>query len=89
MIFVISLMLDIKATEERELLMELSLSRMSDKMMLLEQENSESLGLVKELEEQVVTLMEENRHLREKTKYADEEDCFSVKEELGDEEMLG
>jgi hypothetical protein len=80
--------LNIKATEERELLMELSLSRMSDKMMLLEQENIESMGLVKELKEQVVTLMEENRHLREKTKYADEEDRFSVKEELGDEKVF-
>ena len=68
--------------------MELSLSRMSDKMMLLEQENSESLGLVKELEEQVVTLVEENRHLREETKYADEEDRLSVKEELGDEKVF-
>ena len=68
--------------------MELSLSRMSDKMMLLEQENSESLGLVKELEEQVVTLVEENRHLREETKYADEEDRLSVKEELRDEKLF-
>ena len=80
--------LNIKATEERELLMELSLSRMSDKMMLLEQENSESLGLVKELEEQVVTLMEENRHLREETKFADVEDRLSVNEELGNEKVF-
>ena len=68
--------------------MELSLSRMSDKMMLLEQENSESLGLVKELEEQVVTLMEENRHLREETNYTDEEDRFSFKEELRDDKVF-
>ena len=64
--------------------MELSLSRMSDKMVFLEQENRESMGLVKELEEHVETLMEENRHLREETNYTDEEDRFSFKEELRD-----
>ena len=32
--------------------------------------------------------MEENRHLREETKYADEEDRLSVKEELGDEKVF-
>ena len=68
--------------------MELSLSRMSDKMMLLEHENRESMGLVKELEEHVETLMEENRHLREETNYTDEEDRFSFKEELRDDKVF-
>jgi len=71
-----------KATEERELLMELSLSRMSDKMMLLEQENRESRCLVKELEGQVVTLMKENRILREITSDTNERKHISVQEEL-------
>ena len=62
--------------------MELSLSRMSDKMMLLEQENRESRCLVKELEGQVVTLMKENRILRESTSDTNERKHISVQEEL-------
>ena len=61
--------------------MELSLSRMSDKMMLLEQEKSESQCLVKELEEQVLTLLRENRMLREDTEKS-EGGHISVKDEL-------
>ena len=74
----------IQATEERELLMELAMSRMSDKVVLLEQENRESRCLVKEMEEQVSRLVEENRILREETSEGKEEEHFSMKDELAD-----
>jgi len=78
-----------KATEERELLMELAMSRMSDKVVLLEQENRESRCLVKEMEEQVSRLVEENRILREETSEGKEEEHFSMKDELADNILSG
>ena len=57
--------LNIEAKEEREeLLKDLAMSRMSDRMSLLEQENSESRCLVKEMQEQMESLVDENRILR-------------------------
>ena len=64
--------------------MELSLSRMSDKMTLLEQEKSESQCLVKELEEQILILLTENRMLRENTSEKSEKEDISVQEELSE-----
>ena len=57
--------LNIKAKEEKEeLLKGLAMSRISDRMSLLEQENSESRCLVKEMQEQMESLVDENRILR-------------------------
>ena len=62
--------------------MELSLSRMSDKMTLLEQEKRDSQCLVKDLEEQILILLTENRILKEDTSEKNEKEDISVQEEL-------
>ena len=62
--------------------MELSLSRMSDKMTLLEQEKKDSQCLVKDLEEQILILLTENRMLKEDTSEKNEKEDISVQEEL-------
>ena len=62
--------------------MELSLSRMSDKMTLLEQEKKDSQCLVKDLEEQILILLTENRILKEDTSEKNEKEDISVQEEL-------
>ena len=48
--------LERKAVEERELLRELTMSRMSDKMKLLEQENKEVKCTMREMEDQILRL---------------------------------
>ena len=64
--------------------MELSLSRMSDKMTLLEQEKRDSHCLVKDLEEQILILLTENRILKEDTSEKNEKEDISVQEELSE-----
>ena len=64
--------------------MELSLSRMSDKMTLLEQEKKDSQCLVKDLEEQILILLTENRMLKEDTSEENEKEDISVQEELSE-----
>ena len=64
--------------------MELSLSRMSDKMTLLEQEKRDSQSLVKDLEEQILILLTENRILKEDTPEKNEKEDISVQEELSE-----
>ena len=64
--------------------MELSLSRMSDKMTLLEQEKKDSQCLVKDLEEQILILLTENRMLKEDTSEKNEKEDISVQEELSE-----
>ena len=64
--------------------MELSLSRMSDKMTLLEQEKKDSQCLVKDLEEQILILLTENRMLKEDTNKKNEKEDISVQEELSE-----
>lgn len=49
-----------KAVEERELMTELAMSRMSDKMKLLEQENIEARSMMKEMEKQIDQLRYDN-----------------------------
>ena len=73
--------MNIKATKEREeLLNDLAMSRMS----LLEQENSERRCLVKEMQEQMASLVDENRILRGDIYDRNEEKyiSISVKDEL-------
>ena len=48
-----------KAVEERELLTELAMSRMTDKMKLLEQENQETKKLMLTMELQIERLRED------------------------------
>ena len=48
-----------KAVEERELLTELAMSRMTDKMKLLEQENQETKKLMQTMELQIERLRED------------------------------
>ena len=79
------LMMNNKATKEREeLLKDLAMSRMSDRMSLLEQENSERRCLVKEMQEQMASLVEEIRILRGDIYDRNEEKyiSISVKDEL-------
>ena len=49
-----------KAVEERELMTELAMSRMSDKMKMLEQENLEAKTMMKEMEKQIDLLRYDN-----------------------------
>jgi hypothetical protein len=81
------LMMNNKATKEREeLLKDLAMSRMSDRMSLLKQENSERRCLVKEMQEQMESLVDENRILREDIYERNDEKyiSISVKDELED-----
>ena len=73
--------MNIKATKEREeLLNDLAMSRMS----LLEQENSERRCLLKEMQEKMASLVDENRILRGDIYDRNEEKyiSISVKDEL-------
>ena len=54
-----------KAVEERELLTELAMSRMTDKMKLLEQENEETKKLLVTMEVQIERLREDRGEIEE------------------------
>ena len=55
----------VQAAEERELALELVISRMTDRLILLEQENREGRCLMTQMEEQMSALIKENRQFKE------------------------
>ena len=62
--------------------MELSLSRMTDKLIHMEYQNKEGKYLIMQMEEQISTLLMENRLLREKAMEEKVEALMTVEEEL-------
>ena len=72
-----------QAAEERELALELVISRMTDRLILLEQENREGRCLMMQMEEQMSALIKENRQLKESF-MEKEMEAMSVEDEFNE-----